>query len=342
MTGARADKGTIAMAFVHEALVGVRAQGADVTALLQRAGISPDLLAQPQARVSSATYGALWHAIAEATDDEFFGMDRRRMKAGSFTLLCHAIVHAGTLERALRRALRFLRLVLDDIEGELVREGDTARIVLRDRRDSPDAPPRRAFADGTFLLLMHGLACWLVGRRLPVLRADFRCEEPPYADEWRVLFTPQLHFGQAHTAIAFGAAALDLPVTHDEASMKRFLREAPANFLVKYRNSASLAARIRRRLRDLPPADWPDFDALAVRLGLSAATLRRRLDDEGQSYRAIKNELRRDLAVLLLGDASRSLDDIAAALGFAETSAFHRAFKQWTGSRPGDYRRVLA
>ena len=70
-----ADKGTISIAFVLEALAGVRARGLDANALLTRAGISPELLNAPQARVSSAHYGQLWHLIAEGMDDEFFGME---------------------------------------------------------------------------------------------------------------------------------------------------------------------------------------------------------------------------------------------------------------------------
>ena len=73
------DKGTISIGFVQEALVGVRERGFDALDLLNRAGISPELLNAPQARVSSAHFGLLWHLIAEAMDDEFFGMDSHPM-----------------------------------------------------------------------------------------------------------------------------------------------------------------------------------------------------------------------------------------------------------------------
>lgn len=336
-----AEKGTIAIAFVHEALVCLRERGLDERPLLERAGISPELLALAQARVPSSAYGLLWHGIAQQIDDEFFGLDSRRMKSGSFTLLCHALIHADTLERALRRALRFLRLLLDDFHGELEIDDGIARIRIIDRIDSATGqpiPPRRAFAYGTYLLLLHGLACWLVGRRIPLLSAQFRCAEPPYSQEWRVLFAPELSFAQAGSGISFDAGYLALHNCRDEPAMKEFLRSAPANFLVKYKNSASLSARIRRRLRGQAVADWPGLPALARQLNQSEATLRRRLDAEGSSYRQILDDLRRDMAIGLLADRQASLADIAAALGFSEASAFHRAFRKWTGSRPGEYR----
>jgi AraC-like DNA-binding protein len=263
------------------------------------------------------------------------------MKAGSFTLLCHALIHSDTLERALRRALRFLRLVLDDFAGELEIDNGMARIRLKDRRNpqtDDEPPPKRAFAYGTYLLMLHGLACWLVGRRIPLLSADFRCAEPTFSSEWRILFSQNLNFSQPDSGIAFSAEYLALGNIQNERTMKEFLRSAPANFLVKYKNSAGLSAQIRRRLRQLPPAAWPDFATLATQLHLSQATLRRRMEDEGESYRAILDDLRRDLAIALLSDGNNSLADIAVTLGFSESSAFHRAFKKWTGARPGEYR----
>ena len=333
MSQRHAEKGTIAIDFVDEALACVRDAGLDPAAILTAAGISPELLGAPQARVSSSQYGQLWHLIAETLDDEFFGMDSHRMKHGSFTLLCHAVVHADTLARALRRALRFFRVVLDDIAGELRVEEGVARIVLQDR-----GAPQRAFAYGTLLLMLHGLACWLVGRRIPIVGADFRCAEPRYSGEWRVLFSQNLNFGRDASGIAFSADYLGLANIQNERTMKEFLRSAPANFLVKYKNSASLSARIRRRLRELPPASWPDFEVLAQQFHASAATLRRRLDEEGESFRSIMDGLRRDLAISMLCDTRLSMPDIAVELGFAEASAFHRAFKKWTGIRPGEYR----
>lgn len=339
------EKGSVSICFVDEALACIRHRGLDAEALLIQAGISPELLSSPTARVSSRHYGALWHLIAQTIDDEFFGMDTHRMKAGSFTLLCHAIIHSDTLERALLRATRFLRLVLDDLVGELSQDAESAHIVLTDRR-APGASPHaadtgasRAFAYGTYLVILHGLACWLVGRRIPISRAAFCCDAPPYADEWRILFSQDLRFNQDVCGISFPVDYLSLPNVQNERTMKAFLRGAPANFLVKYKNSASLAARIRRRLREWPPASWPDFDTLARQLHASPATLRRRLSDEGESYQSIMDELRRDLAIALLGETQLSVADIAVELGFSESSAFHRAFKKWTGTRPGEYRR---
>ena len=77
--------------------------------MLANVGLSSSLLQVPQARVSAKHYGALWRAIAAALDDEFFGQDSRRMKVGSFAMLCHSVLSCKTLGQALDRSLRFLR-----------------------------------------------------------------------------------------------------------------------------------------------------------------------------------------------------------------------------------------
>ena len=108
---------------------------------------------------------------------------------------------------------------------------------------------------------------------------------------------------------------------------------------MRYSYDAGLAASIRRRLRQQTPSTWPDYEDIARQLRLPASTLRRRLQQEGQSYRAIKDEIRRGLATAWLLQGDRSVGQIAADLGFTEPSAFHRAFRKWTGARPGEYRR---
>lgn len=66
--------------------------------------------------------------------------------------------------------------------------------------------------------------------------------------------------------------------------------------------------------------------------------MRRKLKREGETYQSIKDALRRDIAIVALQSGQQTIADIAVAVGFAEPSAFHRAFRKWTGARPTDYR----
>jgi AraC-like DNA-binding protein len=77
---------------------------------------------------------------------------------------------------------------------------------------------------------------------------------------------------------------------------------------------------------------------LAPRLRMSARTLHRRLEQEGTNFRSVLNEVRRELAVRHLMERRLAVGEIAFLLGFSEVSAFHRAFKHWTGQAPRAYR----
>jgi AraC-like DNA-binding protein len=326
------ERRMIAASFVDEALEAIRRRGLPVEALLAQAGL-PAVVSEP---VSAEAYGKLWLGIAAAIEDEFFGLGGRPMRPGSFTLLCHCLLHATTLEQALRRALRFLRVVLDDPSGELVVADGVAQIQLRDA-----GAARSAFAYRTFWIILHGITCWLVGRRIGLRRVDFRCAEPQHCADYRLFFGAPVRFDQAMSCLAFDERFLKLPVVRNERALKQFLGEAPANILVRYSYDAGLSAGIRRRLRQQMPATWPDYEDMARQMRLPASTLRRRLQQEGQSYRAIKDEIRRGLATAWLLEGGRSVGQIAVDLGFTEPSAFHRAFRKWTAKSPGLYRREL-
>lgn len=329
------EKGSVSVYFVQSALESLHARGIAVEPLLHEAGIAQATVQSPHGRVTPESFSKLWLAVAAALDDELFGQDSRRMKVGSFAMLAYMLTDSPTLGEALKRMARYLNLLLDDFICALEVRGNEAMLTIRPsgRHGAP-----RVFGFETLLMLQHGLACWLVGRRIPVLSAAFCYPEAPRSAEYQRMYSDTLRFGQEATALHFARALLDLPVIRNQQDARAFVRKAPGNIVIKYKNSEGLAAQIRRRLRASSAADWAGFDDVAAQMKMTPATLRRRLEDEGQSFQLIKDQLRRDMAVDMLCHTSRSVADIAARLGFAEPSAFHRAFKKWTGANPGQYR----
>ncbi|WP_192980942.1 AraC family transcriptional regulator [Pseudomonas sp. EggHat1] len=337
MASASAEKGTISIRLVREALQEWRQRGCDEASLLQGAGIDGELLAEPDGRVSSEAYGQLWLGIAQQMDDEFFGMNPRRMKTGSFAYMARAAVKEPTLGSALQGALRLLHLIFDGFSPRLeVRDGLAAIVI-----DEPPERCCRAFGYFTLWLMIHGLTCWLAGRRIDVLGIHLRCAQPDYIEDYQVMFTRNLHFGRPQSRLLFNAESLQTPIRRSPRDLKRFLAGAPANILVRYRDPQSLGARIKAHLRSLPPAHWPDVEALAGHFHMAPSTLRRKLSLQGQSYQGLKDQVRRDLAIACLDGEPGSFSDLAFELGFADTSAFYKAFKKWTGSTPGQYRALV-
>ena len=324
------ERHMIAPSFVEEALDSLRRSGRPTEPLLARLGLPP-VCEQP---VSAQTFGQLWLAIAAELDDECFGLGTRPMQRGSFTLLCHCVLHAATLDQALRRALRFLNVVLGEPKGRLVVRDGIAEIELGD-----EGEPRSAFAYRSYWIILHGLTCWLVGRRIPIRLVDFRCSEPKQSEDHRLFFGAPIRFSQPVSRLGFDSAMLALPISRNEQALKQFLRGAPANILLRYRYDAGTAAAVRRRLSQKEPANWTNFAALAGDMRMSPSTLRHRLHDEGQSYAGIKDDIRRDLARGMLMNTRQTVSEIATHLGYSEPSAFYRAFKKWVGVSPEAFRK---
>ena len=259
------EKDTISMQLVREALLQSCAAGSATSEVLKRVGIDPQQLGQLDARVPASAYAQLWRLLARRCHDEFFCMDPRGLRSGSLAFLCRSSMAQPTLGAALESALSFLSLMLEHLQPVLVRQQSLAEIVVGE----PEDAPRRAFTYFTFWMIVHGVACWLAGRRIPILAIELRCTEPDFCDDYRVMFSENLQFGRPRTRMIFAAECLDLPVRRSVDELQRFLAEAPANILVKYRDPASLARRIRHDLRALPAAAWPETEALAQRLCIS-------------------------------------------------------------------------
>ncbi|MFJ4605580.1 AraC family transcriptional regulator [Pseudomonas atacamensis] len=332
-----AEKDTIAIQLVREALLQSCAPGAATDEALSKVGIDPARLTADEGRVPASQYARLWRLLARRCDDEFFGMDPRPLKSGSLAFLCRSAMAQPTLAAALDTGLTFLSLMLEKLPAQLVHQQSLAEIVLLE----DDAEPRRAFTYFTYWMIVHGVACWLAGRRIPILAIELRCAEPNFTDDYRVMFSENLRFERPRTRMIFSADCLDLPVKRSAEELKRFLAQAPANILVKYRDPDSLASRIKQDLRQVPAEHWPETEALAQQLCMSASTLRRRLAEEGQTYQGLKDSVRKELAITWLAEPSISFVEIAARLGFADASSFYKAFRKWSGSNPGHYRTLI-
>jgi hypothetical protein len=148
------EKDTVSMHFVAAAVA--RVGQAARSRVLAAAGIAEALLTAAHARVPAQAFSALWLAVAREIDDEFFGLDQRRMKVGSFALLCHAVLGNANLDRAVKHLLRGFAVFLDDINADLSLQDQQAVITLNNRMGDPQA---RRFADEAFLVMVHGLMC---------------------------------------------------------------------------------------------------------------------------------------------------------------------------------------
>jgi AraC-like DNA-binding protein len=262
------------------------------------------------------------------------------MRCGSFEFLARALLGARTLDEALERLSRFLRVLLPDMAVAVERQGSHARLSIAASRPL-DEGLGRVFAFEWLLRLIHGLSCWLAGRGLALDAVAFPYPRPPHASDYALIYTANSTFGAQQLEARFQANLLDLPVRRDEAALAAFLAGAPGRIATLYRRDRDTVRAVRDILFAALPA-LPALEAVAAALHLSPRSLHRRLAEEGANFRQIKDALRRDLALSRLAKTDAPVSAIAAELGYADPSAFYRAFVAWTGAAPSDYRARLA
>lgn len=326
-------KGTISISLVQEALHHAGMRGFNLNDLLMQAGIAPELLQSDKTRVSVSQYAQLWIVLADAMNDEFFGMDSHAMRRGSYTFLSQSVLQAEHAGQALSHILQFLNLLLDDFHSKYFVQENYAYIIIQDR-----AEPKRMFSYATYLMLIHGMMCWLCGQRVMLNRIQLKCAEPEDDSDYKVRFCDDIQYHAEENYIQFDASYLNIAIKQDKKSWHQFIRHTPYNLLVRFKNPNALSHQIRKHLIQTPTAEWTELAGLSQQFSMSEATMQRRLKQEGVNFQQLKNDIRRDLAIDLLEDGICTLQDISEKLNFHDVSAFHRAFKKWTGVSPGAYR----
>lgn len=326
---------TISIAFVKGMLSGVHAHGMSSDEFLKDAGIAPGLLEQPGARVTAGQYALLFQSLIDRLDDECMGFLSRPIKRGSMAMVSRSAISAGTLDVAIRRMAHGCRLLQDEFVLESVREGPLAGLAVRSTEPRTEFP---VFFHELLLRIFWRLLAWLVGGRLPVARFDFAFAAPPHAVSYDRIFPAPLRFSCGRSAFWFDASHLQDAVRRNEASLRIFLQDATTHVLLPKRSADSIATRVRSHLEHAQP-QWPDLMATAQALHMAASTLQRRLTHEATTFQALKDELRRDIAITQLNTGTLGTEALARQLGFLDGTSFQRAFKGWTGSPPGAYRR---
>ena len=337
------SQATVAIGFVNGMLAGLARHGIAAGPLLTAAGID---IADAASRVPVDRYATLYNRINHRLDDEGFGLFSQPLRVGSFEFLCRGCISAPTLAEALLRATRFLRIVLPDLAVAVRRHQGHAELLIGESRRLADNPDDagRVFAFEWLLRMLHGLSCWLAGRGLALDSVIFPYRRPPHAADYALIFTansrfaPTLPGGVGTLVASFNANLLDLPVRRDETALASFLDGAPGKITTLYRRDREMVIRVRDLLRAALPT-MLGLEDISDRLHLSPRTIHRRLGEEGSSFRAIKDALRRDMALARLTKTRDAVSQVAADLGYADTSAFYRAFVEWTGMAPIHYRR---
>lgn len=315
---------------------GLVAQKRDERALLAKYGLHGDADTREK-RVPHGVVLALLDEAARVTADPCFGVHAAELYQPGAHVFEYLALNSPTLGDLLTRVCRYYRLIIDAAAPVLEIEGDMARWHFRMPGHEP-VP--------TQLAQLVITTAVLAGRRWMGLEVSpkvvFAFAAPEDRKEYERVLGPLVSFGGLTNHLQFPAQALALPLQTANPDLFALLDDHAAILLRQRPAPDDLITRVKQLVADGLESGDTELESIAKRLHTSGRTLRRRLSELGTHHRALVDDVRGALAEQYLANEQLSLEDIAYLLGFSDPSAFHRAFKRWSGQTPNEHRRCQA
>ena len=186
---------------------------------------------------------------------------------------------------------------------------------------------------------VFSIARILIGSHFRIHSLELAYPAPAYAARYQELFACQLHFGRARNRCLFELRWFDAPITTHSDAMSAQLHTLLEQ-RAKEKAAPSHTATAMEQLLSRPGNATLTIEHVAHALQISVRTLRRRLSEDGTSFRAISERIRTKTALLYLREQGMTVAETSALLGFSDARAFRRAFKRWVGQAPGEVRQI--
>jgi len=314
----------------------MREQGVRTDTVLKEAGLVRSQLRDPDKRIPFRKHVRFMEIAAHRLDDPFWGL---RLGASihpkQVGLLGYVALSSETLGEALKNLTRFLSVLSEGAEAELVIHGKRVSVISRIL--DPEVLDCRQIDDfGMSVMLTVCRA--LTGTELTPDRVDFRTPKPHAVAEHKRIFGAPVRFDQPRTGLVFNSKVMDLPIMTADSGLLKILERYCRDILGRRPAAPTLTYQVRELIAELLTTGEPNIDTVAAALNMSSRTLERRLKAQGLSYRQVLDDLRQQLAERYLGDERLGLSQITYLLGYSEPTAFNRAFRRWTGSTPTHFR----
>lgn len=317
--------------------------GVPLEPIIKEAGLNLDPLANAdtQGRIPVEQYNALWNSIATRAVDPNFGLHLGETAHGFLggDILSTVMLNCPTVGDALEKFARYHDLATNAVRLRLDRRGARTHLAWQPR--TPDLVLDRhhweAVLSGVALKLRD-----LAKDGVPCIEVQFSHAQPADTAEHQRIFGCPVHFEQTGNALIIPSAALARPIFLATPGLLKQLEQFAQAQIEKLYPPNTWTDQVARLVNEiLWRGEKPTLEAVARELAVSARYVQKKLSVEGTTYRALRDRLRKEIAMSYLRQPDVALCEVAFLLGFAEQSAFNHAFKRWTGDSPNEYRTRL-
>jgi AraC-like DNA-binding protein len=307
-----------------------------VAPVLRRVGLTPEVIANPEERLSVRSQITLLDQAAIALQDDCLGFTLAcDFDPREIGLLYYVMASSQTLGDALKRVARYSQITN---EALVVRYQEGNRLIIN---LSYFGVPRHSDSHQIEFCMFAVLRICrvLTGQNLVPQHFSIAHYRSKSTAEMSRFVGTKVEFGADTDEFALNSNARELPLIHSDNYLNDLLLKYCEAALTDRRGNVSqLRTRVENAISSLLPHGKVVVDDVARSLGMSKRTLSRKLLDEGLSFTEVLQQMRRDLAIQYLDDPKLHVSKIAWLLGFNEVSAFTHAFKRWTGKTPSQMR----
>ncbi|HYD96623.1 MAG TPA: AraC family transcriptional regulator [Noviherbaspirillum sp.] len=313
----------------------LRARGIDVERVLAGAGLSWAELVESGRPVAFAQMRIVVLAALRLAATPTLGMELgAAVPVSAHGPVGYAAVAAKDVRQAIEVIVRYGRLRSSALDFRLLEEGTHCRFQLRESVDLGDV---RIPATEAVLIVIVQLLESLVGR--PIAEAEYALPYP--APPWSALYPARLkgrlRFNAPCMEILLPHSLLRTPsLTGDPQAFASACRDCEAA-LAEALEAGDIVQQVRTRLQGSIER-MPSCEAMAAQLHMSSRTLIRKLRQQGSSYQALVDEVRKAQALWYLQHTTYPVETIAEKLGYLDTSNFSRSFRRWFGVSPRGFR----
>lgn len=324
---------------IRRYLAVMAAQGYPAEHVLAEAGLHGLRLDDPAALIAPEQYRQLVSTMVAISGREGLDLALTAFRdLGDLGIVGHASAASRTVRDTWRVWSRFGPSLVG-MMGRLQISGEDARTVTMTVADPDPDDPLFRFSVEELLTMVRKVSRTPLSEAPSVEELTLSYRAPAGADRYAELFGCRLRFGARQTTIRVLKDWFDRPAEPHDGEFHAICVRHCESVLSRVESAAPMSATLRRLFGSFDREPLPRLEGAAERLRLTTRTLRRRLHEEGTSYRAELDRFRSERAQYYLRYADLDAKEIAFLLGFQEQSAFRHAFKTWTGKTVGDFRR---
>lgn len=301
-----------------------RGLGIDPERMVRQAGLDRQCLLVPDLRVPESSLTAVLEASAKASHCDNLGLlVGQTWRLSDFGVLSLLLQHQPTLRQTLAELKRYRHLMSDSV---LIEVGEFSHLAVLELVLVTGGPhpgrQRMELALGALLSLCR----FHLGAQWTPRRVHFTHAAPAQLQNHHRVFGPAIEFNAEFDGVVMDRTSLDVLNTASDPNMARYAQGFID--LQPRGETRRIADDVRRAVLALLPRGRSSIDQVSQSLGLNTRTLQRQLEQGGDSFQALLNEVRCELATQHLASGMHTVGHIAQLLGFAETSAFSRWFTQ--------------